>query len=289
MAAIVLTALKITGIILVVILALVLALLALVLFVPFRYRAVCDKSDPQADFTGQAKVTYLLHIISAGVIYDGEMSKYIRIFGIKLRPKKDKKTQKSKKQPKSPNEESTGYEEALENDYSIDWNDTDIKEADTDEEPSSKESFADKFDRIADGISSRYEEYKDKIDKLKKEVRFWDKMFHDERNRNAVSYVSVKALKLLKKISPKRIKGFAHFGFEDPATTGQVLVYLSMIYPVLPKKLKIEPSFTDTDIYGKVDIKGKIALISVAVPLLAVYFNKDCRRLWRLYKRHQNK
>ena len=114
-------------------------------------------------------------------------------------------------------------------------------------------------------------------------------MYDDKRNKDAFALIKKEIIRLLKKIAPKKIKGFVHFGFDDPATTGSILMYLAMIYPVLPKKLKIDPSFEDTDIYGAIDVKGRLSLIVPAVSFLKVFFNKDCRRMYRLYKRHSSK
>jgi hypothetical protein len=114
-------------------------------------------------------------------------------------------------------------------------------------------------------------------------------MRNDERNQEAVLYIKKKVLKLLKKLAPKSVKGFVHFGFEDPATTGKILMYLAMIYPVLPRKLIIDPGFDDTDIYGNIFIKGHFSLITPVMCFLGVYFNKDIRRMRRLLKKYKEK
>jgi hypothetical protein len=62
-----------------------------------------------------------------------------------------------------------------------------------------------------------------------------------------------------------------------------------MIYPVLPRKLIIDPGFDDTDIYGNIFIKGHFSLITPVMCFLGVYFNKDIRRMRRLLKKYKEK
>lgn len=79
---ILLTILKIIGIILLVIIGLVLLILSCALFVPIRYSvAIKYKDSPDI----KVKVTYLLHIISAAYILKGKKGNIeIKIFGFKL-------------------------------------------------------------------------------------------------------------------------------------------------------------------------------------------------------------
>ena len=114
-------------------------------------------------------------------------------------------------------------------------------------------------------------------------------MAHDERNLAAFELIKIQVVKFLKRIAPRSVKGYVHFGAQDPATTGQILMYLSIIYPVLPRKLKLEPDFDEALVYGNIDIKGRLALIFVLVYLLRIVMNKDCKRMWRIYKRHSGR
>lgn len=307
MLAIILTILKIIGIVLLAVLALILLILAIVLFVPIRYRIKADKSDPGDDIRAAAFVTYLLHILSAKVEYDNEISYCVRLFGIKIRPKKEKPQDiqdhvEEISGTDDSDAESVVIETSDNTEPEIDvydseyWeiNDEGIEEAGEqaseevineacDEE--NEESLADKIDKILDKIISKYNDLEQKINKIRDRIRYLEKLKNDAGCRRAFDLILKQGLHLIKKIAPKKITGFIHFGFEDPATTGKVLMYLALIYPSLPRKFRIDPGWDDTDIYGKCDIKGHIALITVAVCFAKLAFNKDCRRLWRIYKK----
>ena len=72
MLAVFLSILKVACIVLAIVLLIAILLVLLVLFVPIRYRIDAAKPSPEDDITASAKVTYLLHIISGGALYDKE-------------------------------------------------------------------------------------------------------------------------------------------------------------------------------------------------------------------------
>ena len=300
MAAVLLTILKIIGIIVLSIIALVLLLISIVLFVPVRYKVIADKSKDSDDFYLNVNISFLLHILSATFRYDKDLYKAVKVFGIKIWPAK-KKSKKNTAGSKPVTDEPESYESSSvqeENqdtlkpdDFTVDWNeDTDDKEEETGPEDIDDTSdLYQKIEKIIETIVSKIESLSEKYDRIKKELRFWDKMINDTRNRNAALLLKKWLIRLLKAIRPRKIKGFIHFGFEDPATCGKVLMYLSIVYPTLPRKLVFEPSFEDTDIYGDVLVKGRIFLIVFAVCLIRLYFDKDIKRMLSLYKKHQNR
>ena len=299
MIAILLSILKITGIVLLSIVALFLLVVILVLFVPIRYRIEGEKNDPADDISAKATVSFLLHIIHACVFYDKEIGYCIRVFGIKIRPRKNTNTVINEELSHIEEVETpdAGHEDPEpEEDYSIDWNDIHDtgpytqdpdEQTDHDGEEDEYESITERISGIIDKIIGKYENLKDKYDHIRREYRFWDRMIADERNREAAGLIKTTVTKLIRRILPNRIKGFVHFGFDDPATTGKILSYLAVFYPVLPRKLEIDPGFNDTDIYGNIDAKGHFALIFPAVYFLRLYFNKDIKRMRRIYARHK--
>jgi len=83
--AILLTILKIIGIVLLCILGLVLLLLLMVLFVPLRYKVKASYKD---DIYACVKASYLLHIVSFTLKYTDKLDMKLRILGIPIRLKK---------------------------------------------------------------------------------------------------------------------------------------------------------------------------------------------------------
>lgn len=101
---ILLTVLKIIGIVLLVLLCLLLAVVLLVLFVPIRYRAdgaYQEKPDVKL------QITWLLHLLTVRVSFDGSLSYYVKAAGIRLLPKSADKPSKNGKKAEAGEKESS--------------------------------------------------------------------------------------------------------------------------------------------------------------------------------------
>lgn len=312
--AIFISVLKIIGLILLCILLLILALIFIILFVPVRYKARVNKDTPDGDILADANASYLLHAVSARAKYDSDFDFYIKVLGFKIKKKESsieesdkseiKESEKSEiKESEKPEIKESGtfankesenanvLEEAVSYDsleYTIDWNEEEEKEAETEEaeeEAENKETLSDKVIRFIEKLSSKSDSIKSKIYNIESKYQRMSGLINDSRNKKAASYIYKVILNLLKHYIPKKVKGYVHFGFDDPGTTGKVLMYLGILYPVLPKKVTIEPDFDDTDIFGNLYIKGRIRLIHLAVAAIKLLIDKNVRRLWRLYKK----
>ncbi len=93
----VLTALKITGIVLLCILAFILFILLLILFVPIRYKVTGNVPDTELDngfdveaITFSARFHWLLHIVSGGIEFPDDKEFKVKVFGITVFPGKEK-------------------------------------------------------------------------------------------------------------------------------------------------------------------------------------------------------
>ena len=342
--AIFLSVLKIIGIVLLCILCLVLLILCAVLFVPIRYRAVGNKETDEELYI-RAVLSYLLHLISAQLIYnDGKLIMYIKILGIVLKKKimiggeeeeiedpdigspKQKKEkhqdkEKSKEKQKdvkteNPKEKEPDISDLSSPDkgyYKIESAEAENITTRTFEEygdekgdngESEKSSSAgnvykkikDFFDfvfgiikKLSDIICGLFTKTEETVNRLQREYDFYTRFLEDERNQKAYRKLKAETIKVLKHIKPRRIKGRVHFGLEDPADTGQALAYLAMVYPVLPRKLYIVPDFEDNVFEGNLLIKGYFTIFRLLVSFVRIYFDKDFKRLTRIYKRHRNK
>jgi hypothetical protein len=77
----ILTILKIIGIVLLSIIGLLLVIVLALCFVPFRYKINASKDD---SLIANVKITYLLHFISLKAIYDKKLTIEARILGIRV-------------------------------------------------------------------------------------------------------------------------------------------------------------------------------------------------------------
>ena len=309
--------LKIIGIVLLSVIGLILFLLALILFVPIRYKLLASRDDNESDFIASTNISYLLHIVSVWITYNKELDFKVKIFGINI-----KKFSRDKKEKEKP-------EILTDNDYTVEWNDTDkadgdisesqttsdenTKSQDSDEVAEIEASESDKeglWNRIIeyinrvvdfiitiperiwdflDGLEDFLDDLVNRFDKFEKKLYYYERMYNDSRNRKAVLVIWNEIKYLLNGLLPKRIKGRVHFGFEDPSTTGQILAYLGMSAPFIPGRLSINPDFEYEGFEGNIEIKGSFPLIKLLISCFRLYFNKDVRRLYRLYKKNSRK
>ena len=120
------------------------------------------------------------------------------------------------------------------------------------------------------------------FDKKKKKIF---KSIKDEKNRLAIKILFKLLIKLLKHILPQRVKGRVEFGFEDPATTANIVGYISLLHPKYYKRVEIIPVFNNEIIDINLDIRGRIQLIYIIYILIIGFFDKNIRRLYTLYRK----
>ncbi|MDE6663665.1 MAG: DUF2953 domain-containing protein [Lachnospiraceae bacterium] len=87
-------------------------------------------------------------------------------------------------------------------------------------------------------------------------------------------------------IRPRTFKLDMVVGTGDPASTGQVLAYYySILYPFLGPQAYVQGDFEQKRIEGTALIKGKIKLFTFIKAAVRIYFNKDIRKLLKLFKK----
>ncbi len=118
---------------------------------------------------------------------------------------------------------------------------------------------------------------------IKKKIKI-EKAFRDKRNIIAIKKIFKISRNIIKHILPNKKKGKCIFGMQDPATTANFVSYISLIPPKYYKKIEFIPVFEyniiDIDLY----MRGKIGLYYILYYIFILYFDKDIKRLYYLYK-----
>lgn len=125
----------------------------------------------------------------------------------------------------------------------------------------------------------------DKIRNIIHHIRYYYKILHSDLFHRTWEKCSKEALRLLKSIAPRKVKGYVHIGMEDPATTGQILGYYGMLYPLIGGHIDVIPDFDQVILEGSLKIRGHITLFQAVRTACVIYFNKDLRKLIKLLKR----
>ena len=302
--------LKITGIVIACILGLVIIVVAAVLFVPVRYNA---DADYHGKFKAHAKLSWL-GILRVLVSYDEELAikakaLFITIYSNNQKKEKTSKHRTSKKKKTKHSEEnifSVNDDEAKkltenekkpqikmaeavsdtkEDTQAVKKNVEDIKESaeslkETVSEDESKttqnKNFFDK--EIINIVKDTVKKVYGAADRRKEKVKKAKEFVTDEDNKALFHFFVEQLKKLIKVIRPKKYRINARLGFEDPATMGKVLAYISIFYGMSGVDLSLEPVFGENIKEGSIFLKGNIRIFSVLVIALRVYRNEQFKK-----------
>jgi len=123
-------------------------------------------------------------------------------------------------------------------------------------------------------IGKRTKEIKEKIKHIKE-------MASDQRIHRAILLLIDGAWKMVRHSLPRKIKGRAKFGFEDPSTTGQILTYVSLLYPCYAKSVELVPMFTEKVIDLDLYFRGRVRLFSLIWICVKIWFDRNFRYLYK--------
>lgn len=127
-------------------------------------------------------------------------------------------------------------------------------------------------------IGKRIKEIKEKIKRIKE-------MASDQRIHRAILLLIDGAWKMVRHSLPRKIKGRAKFGFEDPSTTGQILTYVSLLYPCYAKSVELVPMFTEKVIDLDLYFRGRVRLFSLIWICVKIWFDRNFRYLYKKVKK----
>ena len=301
--------LKITGIVIACILGLVILVVTAVLFVPVRYRV---NADYHGRFKAHAKVSWL-GILRLLVSYDEELdikakALFITVYNNNDENSKASEHKKAKKKKEKKQEENIFSASDKETEKFAEKqekpqikmaeavNETkedvqDVKETVSEDESgdTQKKSF---FDKVKDKCFAIYTKIKEIIklikdtvkkvsgaaDRLKEKVSKAKEFVTDEDNKALFHFLVEQLKALIKVIRPKKYRINARIGFEDPATMGKVLAYVSILYGMSGVDLSLEPVFGENVKEGSIFLKGNICIFSVLLIALRVYRNEQFKK-----------
>ena len=317
----VLTVLKIIGISLLVILAVVLLLLLLVLFVPIFYRG--DVSVPETELDNgfdmekvYAKISFswLLFVIRGGLEFPKNKEFTLRVFGIKILPKKEKpgKEEKEKDKDKDKEDNLTAEEgsEGKKEENPEEKPQTNIEEnaetTDFEENPSESEAAEDSDKEAEDEPKTFLDVLWNILDKasniLKTPINVFEKIqytisrvcgkidmikstLENDIFKRAFALVKKKLIKIIRMILPDKCDIKLLLGTGDPALTAEIMGGYGALYPYLYRKLKFEPDFERKVIMTDAHIKGHITIFTIVYSAAVCYFNKDVKKTIRRFKK----
>ena len=120
-----------------------------------------------------------------------------------------------------------------------------------------------------------------RIKEIKEKIKHIKEMASDQRIHRAILLLIDGAWKMVRHSLPRKIKGRAKFGFEDPSTTGQILTYVSLLYPCYVKSVELVPMFTEKVIDLDLYFRGRVRLFSLIWICVKIWFDRNFRYLYK--------
>ena len=111
---------------------------------------------------------------------------------------------------------------------------------------------------------------------------FIEKLKSDEV-KQALSLCFGQLLKIWKSIRPKKIRVHIVVGMEDPAATGKILEFYSILYPYIGKHVNIRPDFDHPIIHGDFLIRGQVISYVVLLAAFKIYRDKNIRKVMKMF------
>ncbi|MBQ4057433.1 MAG: DUF2953 domain-containing protein [Lachnospiraceae bacterium] len=302
----ILSILKVIGIVILVILALLILILGILLFVPIRYQLSGEyKENAKADVL--IKWTPILLKVTANY-RDKKFEYIVRMFGGVVMTNTDvplswlgKKFFDSSKKEKDDNfddgkevvkkevESPLDEKNSISNDESelvIEANDKSDASYKLNDEKRKiglekkkhhphKKSIIYKFRKKIGDVKVRINRFVHKLQKLNDKREALIKVYHSKRFQVAKTDLILYIKTLWFIIRPKKLEGYIHFGFEDPAVTGQALGVIGMFLACYDSFLTIAPDFEKSCIDGYLNGSGKFRLFPLVKLLIKIILNKN--------------
>lgn len=271
---VVLTVLKILGMVLLGILALVLFLLSVLLLVPVRY-AVSGSVGDSVKVSGKAG--WLLSAIRYEFsLEDGEVTGGVRIFGFRVRRKA--KVTEAELEEDAAEAELAATELGTEDDAppaKESGSTGQVQEQDNLQCNSEQKKTGDAREKI----SRQFRKIRRSLQNAKSFAERIHKLFTDELNQYAVKKIWAQCLYLLGHFRFRKMYTDLTFSLSDPAWTGQALGIFSMIPLFYQYEVHLYPDFESDKLYvqGDFEIKGRIRLVHLVVVTIRLLLDQKVR------------
>lgn len=313
-----LTILKIIGILLLVVIGLLILGILAILFVPLRYDGKISYNDKNQCVATQ--ITWLFRLICIEGGYQEKVYARARLLWFTLwKWKADEKEndkedhlesadyseeeldrlleersqkEESKEETKEETKEEKVIEEKLDEPDAeenltevqpteIEPNEVEPKEVELNEAKSNeaKSNEAESTEKKPKKI--QFQQIGKRIKEIKEKIKHIKEMASDQRIHRAILLLIDGAWKIVRHSLPRKIKGRAKFGFEDPSTTGQILTYVSLLYPCYAKSVELVPMFTEKVIDLDLYFRGRVRLFSLIWICVKIWFDRNFRYLYK--------
>lgn len=150
-----------------------------------------------------------------------------------------------------------------------------------------KKKNTDSTSKKADSEEKSDEESKesilDKLQKLNDKKTELLQMAEEYQVLALIGIAKKTIFRVLHHILPRHLSGYAHYGMEDPATTGYITALLASFYPAYGRSFHVDADFQEQCLEGQAEGKGHIQLGFFLWILITLLLKKEVRKIIRLF------
>lgn len=125
----------------------------------------------------------------------------------------------------------------------------------------------------------------DKIKSVSDQIGYYREVIADDAFQSSFRLCKGELASIVKSLKPQKLKVNLTIGMDDPAATGEILAFYGMLYPVIGEYVNITGDFDRKRIEGCALIKGRIRAFTFVKTAIRIYFNKDIKKLIKLFKK----
>lgn len=300
---IILTILKIIGILLLVLLGIVLFVILSGLFVPLRYTAAGEKFGENTKV--RIKLTWFLRIFRVEFNYPEPGSftlkvLFFTVFDSKAEPRKAK-VKKRKRLPEhaeeapaaednKKEEEAPGGEDGAAEAPDQHENGRDMQEERAEaipekipffiklrQIPEKIIGFLKKIHKFFRNIKYTISALCDRIKKIFRNLQYYKELWQGEQAKAVMRKCGLHAGKIFRSFMPRKCRISVRLGTGQPDLTGYILAVNGMLYPWIGDTVVIEPDFEKVILEGSFYLQGRITFFILLKAALSIYFDKNTR------------
>ena len=121
-----------------------------------------------------------------------------------------------------------------------------------------------------------------KVKHSKKVFLWYVELLSKEESKSAIRKAKHQLGRLWKHVCPQVFTGTVQFGFEDPATTGDIFSKICMIYPLYAGHVVVIPNFEESVFKGNLFLKGRIRMAVLLHIGWKVGFDEEIRNFYEI-------
>ena len=144
-----------------------------------------------------------------------------------------------------------------------------------------------KIKAFFENIQYTIRKFCDKIESVSDNIKYYREVLDSDSFRKAADLCKGELGWALKKLKPDKFEADLIVGMEDPAATGEILAICGMLYPLIGPNVRVVGNFEcdKMHIEGRLYMRGKIRVITFLRIVVRIYFNRDIKKLIKLFKK----